>query len=68
MIIFFLIINYILEEKSILHLSSFMLDDKYSYYGKTSSQSKISHYDTKNSLLYAFPLSHSHNQSLIGMK
>ena len=32
---------------------------------KNSLQSRFSHYDTKNALLYAFPLSQDRNQSLI---
>ena len=35
---------------------------------KNSLQSKFSHYDTKNSFIYSFPLSNDHNQSLIVMK
>ena len=35
---------------------------------KTSLQSKFGHYDTKNELHYAFPLSYDHNQPLIVMK
>ena len=45
-----------------------MLNDKYSYHGKTSLQSKFEHYNAKNALRYAFPLSYYYNQLLIVMK
>ena len=61
-----LIINYILEEKSILHLSCSMTNMV--IIEKTSLQSKFWDYDAKNELNYAFPLSHDHNHSLIVTK
>ena len=43
-------------------------NDKYSYHGKTSLQSKFGHHDSKNELHYAYPLSYDHNQLLTVMK